>query len=182
MDRPLVSVIVVVSNGERYIRSALCSIFKQHYYPFEIIVVDGQSVDRTAAIVHSFKSVKYLRQAEQGLALGRNMGIEAARGELIAFLDSDDLWTPDKLSVQVDYLLQNPVQYVNAWVKLFIEPGYSPNFRYTKKFLEQAHIGRTPGTLIARRSVFDITGFLVPISVLHATWNGLCGPMPAKSL
>ena len=158
MTNPLVSVIVVVSNGERYISSALHSIFKQNYYPFEIIVVDGQSVDHTAAIVQSFKSVKYLRQAEQGLANGRNIGIEAAEGELIAFLDSDDLWTPHKLSVQVDYLLQNPVQYVNAWVKLFVEPGYSLKSGYTKKFLEQAHIGRTPGTLIARRSVFDLVG------------------------
>jgi glycosyltransferase involved in cell wall biosynthesis len=158
MDRPLVSVIVVVSNGERYISSALHSIIRQNYSPFEIIVVDGQSVDRTAAIVHSFKSVKYLHQAEQGLAHGRNMGIESARGELIAFLDSDDLWTPHKLSVQIGYLLQSPVQYVNAWVKLFVEPGYGLNSRYTKKFLEQAHIGRTPGTLIARRSVFDIIG------------------------
>jgi glycosyltransferase involved in cell wall biosynthesis len=158
MNRPLVSVIVVVSNGERYISFALDSIFKQNYYPFEIIVVDGQSVDHTAAIVQSFKSVKYLRQAEQGLANGRNIGIEAAGGELIAFLDSDDLWTPHKLSVQVDYLLQNPVQYVNAWVKLFVEPGYSLRCGYTKKFLEQAHMGRTPGTLTARRSVFDLVG------------------------
>jgi glycosyltransferase involved in cell wall biosynthesis len=158
MTSPLVSVIVVVSNGERYISSALHSIFEQNYYPFEIIVVDGQSVDHTAAIVQSFKSVKYLRQAEQGLANGRNIGIEAAEGPLIAFLDSDDLWTPHKLSVQVDYLLQNSVQYVNAWVKMFVEPGYSLKSGYTKKFLEQAHIGRTPGTLIARRSVFDIVG------------------------
>lgn len=158
MNSPLVSVIVVVSNGERYISSALHSIFKQNYYPFEIIVVDGQSVDNTAEIVQSFKSVKYLRQAEEGLANGRNIGIEAAEGALIAFLDSDDLWIPHKLSVQVDYLLQNPVQYVNAWVKMFVEPGYSLKSGYTKKFLAQAHIGRTPGTLIARRSVFDIVG------------------------
>lgn len=159
MTRPLVSVIVVVSNGERYISSALHSIFNQDYYPFEIIVVDGQSVDHTAAIVQSFKSVKYLCQAEQGLANGRNIGIEAAGGELIAFLDSDDLWTPHKLGVQVDYLLQNPeIQYVNAWVKLFVKPGYTLRSGYTKKFLEQAHIGRTPGTLTARRSVFDLVG------------------------
>ena len=159
MTIPLVSVIVVVSNGERYIRSALHSIFNQDYYPFEIIVVDGQSVDHTAAIVQSFKSVKYLCQAKQGLANGRNIGIEAAGGELIAFLDPDDLWTPHKLGVQVDYLLQNPeIQYVNAWVKLFVEPGYTLRSGYTKKFLEQAHIGRTPGTLTARRSMFDLVG------------------------
>ena len=159
MNNPLVSVIVVVSNGERYISSALHSIFKQNYYPFEIIVVDGQSVDHTALIAQSFKSVKYLRQAEHGLARGRNIGIEAAVGDLIAFIDSDDVWTPHKLRVQVDYLLRNPeCQYVNACVKLFAEPGYRLRSGYTKKFLEQAHIARTPGTLIARRSVFDLVG------------------------
>jgi glycosyltransferase involved in cell wall biosynthesis len=159
MHNPLVSVILVVSNGERYIRSALHSIFKQNYFPLEIIVVDGQSVDHTAAIAQSFKSVKYLHQAEQGLANGRNTGIEAAEGDLIAFLDSDDLWTTHKLSIQVDCLLQNPeIQYVNSLVKLFVDPGYSPRSGYTMKFLEQAHIGRTPGTLVARRSVFDLVG------------------------
>jgi glycosyltransferase involved in cell wall biosynthesis len=116
-------------------------------------------VDHTAEIVQSYKSVNYIYQAGQGLANARNTGIEAARGDLIAFLDADDLWTPDKLRIQVDYLVQNPhIQYVNSWVKLFVEPGYCPKSRYTKKFLEQLHIGRTPGTLIARRSVFNIVG------------------------
>jgi len=159
MDSPLVSVIVVVSDGERYIRSALESILEQNYHPFEIIVIDGQSVDHTAAIVQSYKSINYIYQAGQGLANARNTGIKAARGDLIAFLDADDLWTPYKLRIQVDYLIQNPqIQYVNAWVKLFVEPGYIPGSRYTKKFLEQVHIGRTPGTLIARRSAFYIAG------------------------
>ncbi len=163
MDRPLVSVIVAVSDGERYIGSALHSIFRQNYYPFDIIVVDGQSVDRTAAIAQSFKSVKYIYQAGHGLANGRNRGIEAAQGEFIAFLDSDDLWTPDKLGIQIDYLLRNPeLQYVNAWVQLFVDWGYSLRSRYTKKFLEQAHVGRTPGTLVARKSVFDLVGLFSP--------------------
>ena len=159
MDNPLVSVIVVVSDGERYIRSALHSILEQNYHPLEIIVIDGQSVDHTASIVQSYKSISYIYQAGRGLANARNTGIEAARGDLIAFLDADDIWTGDKLSIQVDHLIQNPyIQYLNAWVKLFVEPGYSPWSRYTKKFLEQVHIARTPGTLIARRSVFEIAG------------------------
>jgi glycosyltransferase involved in cell wall biosynthesis len=159
MDRPLVSVIVAVSDGERFMRSALHSIFKQSYHPFELIVVDGQSVDHTAVIAQSFEPVRYIYQAGQGLANWRNTGIEAAQGELIAFLDADDLWTPDKLDVQVHYLLQNPkIQYVNAWVKLFVEPGSRLRSGYTKEFLGRAHVGRTPGTLVARRSVFDLVG------------------------
>jgi glycosyltransferase involved in cell wall biosynthesis len=159
MDRPLVSVVVAVSNGERYMKSALKSIFRQNHCPFEIIVVDGQSVDQTAAIAQSFESVKYIYQVGNGLANGRNIGIEAAQGQFIAFLDSDDLWTPNKLDVQINYLLRNPeLQYANAWVQLFVDQGYSLRFRYTKKFLDQAHIGRTPGTLVARKSVFDLAG------------------------
>lgn len=159
MDRPLVSVIVTVSDGERYVSSALHSIIRQNYYPFEIIVIDGQSVDDTAAIARSFRSVRYIYQTGSGLADGRNTGIEAAQGEFIAFLDSDDLWTPDKLDIQIDYLLQNPeLQYVNAWVQLFVDREYTLRYRYTKKFLEQAHIARTPGTMVARKSVFDLVG------------------------
>jgi len=159
MDRPLVSVIVAVLNDERYMRSALNSICKQNYYPFEIIVIDGQSVDHTAVIAQSFKSVKCISQEKRGLAHGRNRGIEAAQGELIAFLDSDDIWATNKLDIQVDYLLRNPeIQYVNAWVKFFVEPGSPLRFGHTKKFLSQARIGPTPGTLVARKSVFNFTG------------------------
>jgi glycosyltransferase involved in cell wall biosynthesis len=159
MGRPLVSVIIVVSNGERYIRSALESIFGQDYSPYEIIVVDGKSADRTAAIVQSYASVNYICQEGQGLANARNTGIEAARGDLVAFLDADDLWTTDKLTVQVEYLLHNPeIQYVNAWVKLFVEPGYRPRSGYTRRFLNHSHVGRTPGTLVIRSSVFKLVG------------------------
>jgi glycosyltransferase involved in cell wall biosynthesis len=163
MDRPLISVIVTVSDGERHVSSALHSIIRQNYYPFEIIVIDGQSVDDTAAIAKSFRSVRYIYQTGSGLANGRNTGLEAAQGKFIAFLDSDDLWMPDKLHVQIDYLLRNPeIQYVNAWVQLFVDPGYSLRARYTKKFLEKVHIGRTPGTLVARKSAFDLVGQFSP--------------------
>jgi len=158
-DRPLVSVIVAVLNGERYLRSALHSICRQDYCPLEIIVVDGQSVDHTAVIAQSLKSVKYICQEGRGLANGRNRGIEAAQGELISFLDSDDIWAVYKLSTQVDYLLRNPgIQYVTAWVKFFVEPGSRLRPGYTKKFLDGARTGPTPGTLVTRKSVFSDIG------------------------
>jgi glycosyltransferase involved in cell wall biosynthesis len=158
-----VSVIVAVLNGERFIIPALQSIFTQNYAPYEVIVVDGNSVDRTAPISQFFRSVKYICQGGRGLACGRNTGLEAAKGELIAFLDSDDLWLSNKLSTQVDYLLQNPeIHYVNAWVKFFVEPGARLRPGHTKTFLDQVHVGRTPGTLLARRSVFNLIGSFDP--------------------
>ena len=163
MVRPLVSVIVAVSEGERYISSALNSIFRQNYDPFEVIVVDGQSVDGTGVIARSFKGVKYICQAGQGLADGRNTGIVAAQGEFIAFLDADDLWMPDKLHEQIEHLMRNPeIHYVNAWVQFFTDPEYRRRSGYTRKFIEQVHIGRTPGTLVARKSAFDVVGLFSP--------------------
>ena len=102
-ERPLVSVITPVYNGERYLRAALESLFAQDYESFESIVVDDGSEDETPEIAQSFP-VRYERQENQGAAAARNKGISLARGELIAYLDSDDLLPPNKLSVQAGYL------------------------------------------------------------------------------
>lgn len=106
-SRPLVSVITAVYNGERYLGEALESLFAQDYEPFESIVVDDGSEDRTPEIAKAFP-VEYHRQENQGAAAARNAGIALARGELIAYLDSDDLLPPSKLSVQSAYLAEHP--------------------------------------------------------------------------
>lgn len=106
-NRPLVSVITAVYNGEQYLREALASLFEQDYDNFESIVVDDGSEDGTPKVAQSFP-VRYERQENQGAAAARNTGISLARGELIAYLDSDDLLPPNKLSVQAGYLVDNP--------------------------------------------------------------------------
>lgn len=106
-ERPLVSVITAVYNGEQYLREALESLFAQDYTDFESIVVDDGSTDGSAEIAQSFPVV-YHRQHNQGAAAARNAGITLARGELVAYLDSDDLLPPNKLSVQVGYLTEHP--------------------------------------------------------------------------
>ena len=133
MARPLVSVILPVKNGERFLAQAINSVLEQDYRPLEIVVVDGQSTDASAAIAQSFELVRYVfQQGELGLGRARNLGIEAARGELIAFINSDDLWAPHKLSVQVDYLARHPeVQFTITRASFFLEPGCDipPGFR-----------------------------------------------------
>jgi glycosyltransferase involved in cell wall biosynthesis len=104
----LVSVIVPVYNGERFLAEALNSIFAQDYRPIEVIVVDDGSDDRTAEIARDFADIRCLRQSNQGLAAARNAGIREAHGEFIAFLDADDLMLPNKLTVQMQYLLDHP--------------------------------------------------------------------------
>src|SRR5262249_48006666 len=108
MSRPPVSVIVPVRNGERFLAAAITSILTQDYRPLEIIVVDGHSADNTAKIVQSFAQVRYVQQVNRGIADAYNTGIAAAQGQVIAFLSHDDLWTPNKLSLQVNHLLEHP--------------------------------------------------------------------------
>jgi len=159
LREPLVSVVVPVYNGERYLSAALQSIMDQDYRETEVIVVDDGSVDGSAPIAKSFDGIRYIRQANQGVASAWNVGIAAAQGELIAFLAQDDVWTPTKLSVQVGYLLSNEcVQYVIAKARYFLEPGCAipPGFR--RELLSGDHVARIVETMLARRLVFDIVG------------------------
>ena len=159
MSRPLVSVIVPVRNGERFLASAITSILNQDYRPLEIIVVDGYSTDNTANITQSFENVHYVQQVNRGIADAYNTGIAAAQGHVIAFLSHDDLWTPNKLSLQVNHLMEHPeIQYTIAMVKFFLEPGHEIPPGFKKDLLHGQHVGRIMETLVARKSLFDAIG------------------------
>jgi glycosyltransferase involved in cell wall biosynthesis len=163
MGNPLVSVIIAVKNGERFLASAINSVIGQDYQPLEIIVVDGKSVDHTARIAKSFEAVHYIYQVNQGVANAYNIGIEAARGEFIAFLSHDDMWTSDKLSTQVNYMLDHlEIQYTVARVKFFLEPGCSTPPGFRKELLENDHVGHIMETLVARRALFEAIGKFDP--------------------
>jgi glycosyltransferase involved in cell wall biosynthesis len=102
-------VIITTFNQARYIGATIQSALAQDFRDREIIVVDDGSTDDTPARVGAFGSeVTYLRQANQGVAGSRNTGIQQAHGELLAFLDGDDLWEPHKLSRQVKAARQHP--------------------------------------------------------------------------
>lgn len=159
MSSPLVSVIVAVRNGERFLSAAITSILNQDYRPLEIIVVDGHSEDNTARIAQSFETVRYIQQENRGISDAYNMGIAAAQGDVIAFLSHDDLWMPNKLSLQVNYLKEHPeIQYTIAMVKFFLEPGCAIPPGFKKKLLEGQHVGRIMETLVARKSLFNAIG------------------------
>lgn len=107
--RPLVSVVIPAYNAERYILDALSSVFAQHYEPLEILLVDDGSQDGTVALVErEAPGVRIIRQANAGAAAARNIGLQAARGDLICLLDADDGWFPGKLVAQVEYLRGHP--------------------------------------------------------------------------
>ncbi len=160
MNRPdSVSVIVIVKNGERFLAEALRSIQCQTLPSLEILVVDGDSTDRTAEIARSLAGVRYLRQPDSGISNAYNFGIAQARGELIAFLSQDDLWTPDKLAVQVGHLQAHPdCQYVVCRIRSFLEPGDTPPSGFRRELLDQTPVAYIMETLLARRNLFDTVG------------------------
>jgi glycosyltransferase involved in cell wall biosynthesis len=133
MKKLAISVIIVVLNGEKYLKSAIDSVINQSHQPDEIIVVDGNSTDETAVIAKSFMQVTYIKQSGTGLANARNNGIDFATGDLIAFLDSDDLWTENKLKIQLEHFTNDPeIEYSYGRLKLFIKPGGTePRTGYT---------------------------------------------------
>jgi len=107
--KPSVSAIVTTYNQAAFIAEALESVLAQTYEPSEVIVVNDGSTDDTAAQIGPFKDrLRYIFQDNQGVAAARNSGIRHARGQLLAFLDGDDIWEKDKLSVQVDAFCRNP--------------------------------------------------------------------------
>lgn len=160
MQRPdSVSVIMIVKNGDRFLAEALLSIQRQTLPPLESLVVDGGSTDRTAEIARSFAGVRYLRQPDSGISNAYNFGIAQAQGELLAFLSHDDLWTPDKLAVQVSYLLTHPdCQYTVCRIRSFLEPGETPPAGFRRELLEQTPVAYIPETLLARRRLYDLVG------------------------
>ena len=123
---PKVSVVIPAYNAVDYLIKTLENVFDQTFTDFEVIVIDDGSSDRTIESISNLTNpnLKIVRQANQGVAVARNKGIELASGEYIAFLDSDDLWHPTKLEKQVQCLDTNPeVGLVNTWIKNIDEHG-----------------------------------------------------------
>jgi glycosyltransferase involved in cell wall biosynthesis len=105
LAQPLISVIITSYNQARFVTYTVTSVLEQTYSPLEVIVVDDGSTDETKAELAPYlDKIRYIYQLNQGVSVARNTGIKAAKGELIAFLDGDDLWLPHKLALQVECL------------------------------------------------------------------------------
>ena len=127
MTNPLVTVIMPVHNGERFLRPALESLDAQDYEPFEVVLIDDGSTDASAVIARGFPRIRYVYQENQGQAAARNAGLRLARGEFLAYLDADDLIPPHKLRRQAEYLVANPdVGCVLGRQQVMLEPGVDP--------------------------------------------------------
>ena len=108
-NTPHVSVIMPTHNCAAFIVEAIESVLAQTYAEYEIIVVDDGSTDDTSTVLAPYRNkIRYLYQAKRGCAAARNAAIGEARGELIALLDADDIWFPNKLELQVEALRAHP--------------------------------------------------------------------------
>lgn len=109
MYMPKVSVIIPTYNREKYIVETLQSVFAQTFTDYEVIVIDDGSTDNTSVVLKPYLDrIIYIRKPNGGQGSARNAGIKMAKGEYMAFLDSDDLWMPEKLELQVKYLDEHP--------------------------------------------------------------------------
>ena len=159
MTAPLVSVVLPAWNGEPFLGEALESVDRQGWRAFEIVVIDDGSTDATAAIAGAFPGVRLFRQARSGVAAARNRGVDAARGELVAFLDQDDRFTPDKLERQVGAFLADPaLDLCFAHQRLFLDGLSTPPSWVRPGWLDGPLPGLLPGTLVVRRRAFDAVG------------------------
>lgn len=166
MTPPKVSAVIPAYDGERHVAQAIESVLAQTYAPVEIIVVDDGSRDGTAAIVRSFPGVKLVARANGGVSAARNEGVRHATGSLLAFLDQDDRWTPEKLRLQVAALGEvgddPPVDYVLGHQRLEVEPGVREPAWLRNWSGPREHLGYFPGTLVVRREAFERTGGFRP--------------------
>ena len=112
MQTVTVSVIMPAHNRETFIRDSIDSVLAQTFTDFELIVVDDGSTDTTAAIVKSYTDprIRLIRQPNQGVSVARNTGLEAAQGEFITFLDSDDLYYPEFLKTLYHLMQSNETE------------------------------------------------------------------------
>ncbi len=158
---PLVSVIMPVYNCEKYLSDALNSIVSQTYNHFEIILLNDGSTDRSEEIAVRFKQrIRYHYQANSGIGAARNAGIDMGSGSFFAFLDADDVWTHEKIALQMASFRSNPdLDVVFGHVRQFISPELPSDIKVQLKCPQEPMPGRLPGAMLVRRESFFRVGY-----------------------
>jgi len=148
-----ISVVVPARNAELFLAEALASIFGNACAPLEVIVIDDGSTDNTIAVASRFP-VSCHSQPARGVSAARNAGWQSASGELLAWLDADDRWTPGRLERQLQALDEPGVDVVYGHVRQFA--GGEGSARDV--WLGPPLPGRVPGSMLIRRELFAAVG------------------------
>jgi len=165
-ENPLVSVIIPTYNRGWILKEAIDSVLAQDFTDFELIVVDDGSNDNTHDILNFYKEdILVLQQENKGVSSARNRGIVSASGKFIAFLDSDDLWLPKKLSMQLDFFNANPDALICQTEEKWLRNGIRVNPKKRHKKLSGDIFEPSlylclvsPSAVMIKRSLFKKTG------------------------
>lgn len=164
--KPLVSVIIPTYNRSGMVQEAIDSVLDQDFTDYELIVVDDGSGDNTPTILAGYgRAITVHHQSNRGVSAARNHGIAAASGQLIAFLDSDDLWLPRKLATQVKFFKDHPDAVINQTQERWIRNGVRVNPRqrhhkFSGMIFEHslALCLVSPSAVMLKKSLFDDVG------------------------
>jgi len=161
-----ISVIIPTYNRYDFLKHAIESIKLQTYQAYEIIIIDDGSIDNTSNIQQIFPDIKYIYQSNRGVSSARNRGIYEAKNDWIAFLDSDDVWYPDKLQTQVDF--HNAHKHImmsytdEEWIRDGNKVNIPKKFQKIGKniFLENlSYCDIAPSSVLLHASIFNRVGF-----------------------
>ncbi len=162
-----ISIIIPTYNRADFLKEAIDSVLAQNYQDFELLIVDDGSIDHTRELISRYgERVRYLYQENQGVSSARNRGIRSSSGQYVAFLDSDDLWLPEKLEQQLAVMRQQPELRLCHTEEIWIRRGV----RVNQKKKHQKHGGYifpyclplcviSPSSVLLRRNVFDDVGY-----------------------
>lgn len=166
INNPLVSVIIPAYNRGWVLKEAVDSVLAQDFPNFELIVVNDGSADNSSEILASYgNKIRIVSQENRGVSSARNRGIGSSSGDYIAFLDSDDLWLPGKLSAQVAFFEKNPDALICQTEEIWVKNGIrmNPGKRHKKmsgfffeKSLELCLV--SPSAVMAKKRLFEIAG------------------------
>jgi glycosyltransferase involved in cell wall biosynthesis len=163
----LISVIIPTFNRFEFLLPAVDSVLSQTYRDYELIVIDDGSTDETGKGLKPYeKQLRYLYQENRGVSAARNRGLQAARGDWIAFLDSDDWWLPKKLENQVRFISEHPQAAVCQTDETWIRNGRRVNpQKKHQKFSGEIFAPSlirclvSPSAVIIKKVLFDEVGF-----------------------
>ena len=167
--KKLVSVIVPVYNREKFVSETIESILSQSYEPIEIILINDGSTDRSSTIINYYKNrhpnkIRVINQENQGQINARNNGIKEATGDYIAFLDSDDLWLPEKLEKQIP-LFEKDIGLVYSGVEIIDHEGTpmrqeNPETAFAQDIFPDLIVKNrmTGGTVVVTKEALDKVG------------------------
>ena len=166
MKESLISVIIPTFNRSAMVKEAVESVLAQDYYGFEIILIDDGSTDDTLEVLDIYKKdIRLLTQPNRGVSAARNAGAACSNGDFLAFLDSDDIWLPEKLSEQVKFFNSNKDALICQTQEQWIRNGIrvNPKYRHTKLsgMIFKPSVSMclvSPSAVMLKKSLFESMG------------------------